>query len=190
MIDPRIYKPLIVVAILILWEFLSIWLFRRKLNSTFKKIKIDNKKISRFEYSTDLLLQKYKLVPLKNLKLIKLYLESTDLNSNSISQMFDSFHKLIITVTISGVTVATTISVALLAFFKDNKSLQEDQITLIEGIGKNLSNFSTSLNLVLSLLIVALIIFVISTIHSYGVETKNKLKIKHLRYIDEALKED
>ncbi|MEK3866372.1 hypothetical protein MHH60_23125 [Paenibacillus sp. FSL H7-0716] len=190
MIDPWIYKISAVFALLILWDYLTLWFFQKKIVSTYTKIVIDKNKVSRFAYSTDLLLQKYKLVPRKNLNLIKLELESIEFSNSWLTQMFDSFHKLILTVTISAVTVATTISVAMLAFLKDNNSTKIDQVTFVEEIRKNFSNFTNSLSMFINLIVIGLIIFVVFTSHSHVVDAKNKLKVKHLRFIEEALKDD
>ncbi|MEK5238059.1 hypothetical protein NST99_20405 [Paenibacillus sp. FSL L8-0470] len=169
-------------------DYINLFLFKRMLNNTYRKIKVE--KVSRYLYTTDELLQRYKLVPKKNLNLLKLKLESEEYNNTSMTQIIDMFHKLVISITTAAIAVTITISVANLSFLKDNKILQEDQTSWIENVQINLLNFSNGMGFYIKFLLVCSFVFVVFSLHSQIQHTKNNLKKKHLRFIEEALKED
>ncbi|MBY9079528.1 hypothetical protein [Paenibacillus sp. CGMCC 1.18879] len=185
--SPFIVIPVIALLIITITEYFKLFLFHKMLSSTYKKIKVYN--ISQYLHSTDHLLQRYKLVPKKNLELLKLKLESEDYNNTTISQIIDLLHKLVFSITTAAIAVIITISSANLSFLKDNKILQEDKAAWIKNVKDTLATFSDGVDFYSNLLFAALFIYAIFSLHFQIEGSKNKSKKKHLRFIEEALKQ-
>lgn len=178
---------LIMILFVFILEYIILLKFFKFIKAPFKRISV-NKTETLFP-NTEKLYLAYLLVPKENLKFFKLQLETEDFTNSYITNLIDAFQKIVLSVVIAGVTIATTISIASLTFFKDNKELQKNYFTWVESIQIISQNIKSGLDGFTIIIFITAVLFICYANSLFIKSVKEKTKNKHLKFIELVEKE-
>lgn len=171
----------------LVFDYYSLYKLHKNLKKPFRRITVES--TDGFLKQTDLLLKQYKQIPAENRKLIRLELETSYYGTTFFTQLVELFHKLIISIMITALTITVTVSVANLAFLKDNEQLQTDYSNWVDKVNTILKNFSSGLDLLMQISVICLILFIFFVNHTFVLNRKSNLQKKHLKFIEQAEKD-
>lgn len=178
---------LILIFLVFILEYITLLNFYKFLKIPFKRISV-NKTETLFP-KTEKIYLAYLLVPKENLKFFKLQLEIEDFTNSYITNLIDAFQKIVLSVVIAGITIATTISIASLAFFKDNKALQKNYSNWVESIQIISQNIKLGLEGFTIIIFITVTLFVCYANSLFIKSLKQHTKNKHLKFIELIEKE-